>query len=930
MPMYPMSACSRLARTLAAAMATLPVSAALAQDAPTTTPPAASEEVVELSPFSVTTTRDRGYVATNTLAGSRLNTDLLTTPAAVSVFTRDFLNDIAAGDVMEASLYALNATPQFPNSPSANFEANIFGNTGVSFRGFVAGTATRNFFPWSVASDSYNVERLDFSRGPNSILFGTGTPGGIVNTTTKRANFLANRAALSVRVGTREAYRTTLDWNHVLVDKKLAARINAVWDDSDSWINHGFTRRKGIHGAVTYQPFRDTTIRLDAERLKQDRNVARRFPLLDFYSGWSGNTIPVARGALPAGDSTVVSMGSAPLVIYDTSSGRLMNWTGMAMTNTDRGSVHEPVQMRHQNFNGPDDRNDTDGQNYSVFVEQRLFNKLFIEAAYNRMDYEIDFNRPFLIQGGLGGGSYQVRIDPNEQLPDGSPNPNVGKPFVQGNWQKAHQELHSDDYRLTTSYEFNLGKWGGRHQIAGLLGRRDEVSTSQTARQTDFNRTAAPTLPLGNDAHRVYRRLYLHEGDSAQYTRRDNPVGAPGTDIGFLVWASGQVREENTRQDYKQISLVSHFLDDRVTFIGGLRNDEFKTRARAGRAQDSRGNYYVTGDYGAFGPAVGRNTKTYGVTVKLVDGLYAYANKSENFNNQGNSRVPTIGSDGGWLLVPIPPRLGEGTDYGLRFRLFNDRIQGSLGYYETSELDRTFFWFGTVVTQTSTIVSLLEPDAWTGAFQDTTNTEGKGYEFELTANITPRWRLSFNAAKKKTVLSNQGMNYKRVYAQKRSEWLAQSGGPLDPDGTVANAIAIIDPLIESFVRDGQRQIGESEYVANLFTNYEFSSDSRLSGFSIGGGVRYLGPAVIGYDDANFDGQNEEYKGDSDYTVDLTAGYRWRLRGRNEIRFQLNVRNLFQNDMVQQVGIVSQAYDLEGGTILYKNPREIFLTATYSF
>src|SRR5690606_14810754 len=149
------------------------------QSEPTATP----EPRVELSPFTVSSTRDRGYVATHTLAGSRLNTELLTTPAAVSVFTRDFLNDIAAGDVMEAALYALNATPQFQNSPSANFEANIFGNTGVSFRGFVSGTATRNFFPWSVASDSYNVERLDFARGPNSILFGTGTPGGIVNTT---------------------------------------------------------------------------------------------------------------------------------------------------------------------------------------------------------------------------------------------------------------------------------------------------------------------------------------------------------------------------------------------------------------------------------------------------------------------------------------------------------------------------------------------------------------------------------------------------------------------------------------------------------------------------------------------------------------------------------------------------------------------------
>src|SRR5690606_15461098 len=157
-----------------------------------------------------------------------------------------------------------------------------------------------------------------------------------------------------------------------------------------------------------------------------------------------------------------------------------------------------------------------------------------------------------------------------------------------------------------------------------------------------------------------------------------------------------------------------------------------------------------------------------------------------------------------------------------------------------------------------------------------------------------------------------------------------SGGPLDPDGRVETAIMTIDPIIDFFVRDGQRQLGESEYTANLFTNYEFAGGSMLSGLSIGGGIRYLGPAVIGYDDANADGVLEECRGDYEDTVDFTAGYRWQLRDRRDLRFQLNVRNLLQNDMVQRVGIISQAYDQEGGTLLYKNPREIFLTATYSF
>jgi hypothetical protein len=59
--------------------------------APPAAPAPASAEVIELSPFTVNTDRDVGYQAENTLAGSRLNTNLRDTPASVSVFTKEFL-----------------------------------------------------------------------------------------------------------------------------------------------------------------------------------------------------------------------------------------------------------------------------------------------------------------------------------------------------------------------------------------------------------------------------------------------------------------------------------------------------------------------------------------------------------------------------------------------------------------------------------------------------------------------------------------------------------------------------------------------------------------------------------------------------------------------------------------------------------------------
>ena len=47
--------------------------------------PAATNAIVELSPFTVTGSGDVGYRATNTLAGSRMNSSLKDTPAVLDV-----------------------------------------------------------------------------------------------------------------------------------------------------------------------------------------------------------------------------------------------------------------------------------------------------------------------------------------------------------------------------------------------------------------------------------------------------------------------------------------------------------------------------------------------------------------------------------------------------------------------------------------------------------------------------------------------------------------------------------------------------------------------------------------------------------------------------------------------------------------------------
>src|SRR6188474_330740 len=99
-------------------------------------PTSEQQQPVELSPFVVDDTKDVGYLATNTLAGSRFNTALKDTPASISVLTSEFLSDIGAFQIEEALQYAVNVEFFHDDDREAiNGNANFQGYQAYRTRG---------------------------------------------------------------------------------------------------------------------------------------------------------------------------------------------------------------------------------------------------------------------------------------------------------------------------------------------------------------------------------------------------------------------------------------------------------------------------------------------------------------------------------------------------------------------------------------------------------------------------------------------------------------------------------------------------------------------------------------------------------------------------------------------------------------------------
>src|SRR3954468_7611295 len=177
---------------------------------------AASEEVVKLSEFQVTSSADKGYRAGNSVSATRIDTPIKDLPFAISAFTPQFISDIGARDLWDVVQYA-------PSVTSAGREFNG-GNSVYTIRGFDQ-APQHNGFVGEAYVDTVSVERVEVVKGPSSVLYGQVAPGGTVNYITKRPG-ATPFAVWNGQVGTDNFWRTSLDLNQPLAGKKLLLRFN--------------------------------------------------------------------------------------------------------------------------------------------------------------------------------------------------------------------------------------------------------------------------------------------------------------------------------------------------------------------------------------------------------------------------------------------------------------------------------------------------------------------------------------------------------------------------------------------------------------------------------------------------------------------------------------------------------------------------------
>ncbi len=277
---------------------------AAAKAAAAKTPDLSKDGAVVLTPFQVNSTKDSGYFAENTLAGSRLNTNLADLAASITVVTKQQMDDTAALDINDVFKYEASTEGSSSYTPSITDRGTAkdsiagysFGNNGDSstnaqanrVRGLAAPDAAINNFPTNnrIPFDSYNTQSVEITRGPNSLLFGLGTPAGIVNQTSAQAALNRNTNQVVMRTDQYGSFRTSLTMNRSLLKDKLAVYGAFLYNDQQFQRkpSRDLTRRQ--YGALTYKPFSKTVIRGFAENYQNNANRPNSLTPRDFVAPW--------------------------------------------------------------------------------------------------------------------------------------------------------------------------------------------------------------------------------------------------------------------------------------------------------------------------------------------------------------------------------------------------------------------------------------------------------------------------------------------------------------------------------------------------------------------------------------------------------------------------------------------------------------------
>src|SRR4051812_13693300 len=583
--------------------------------APVSTPnpnnPSTIDSAVVLSPFEVNSADDKGYAASSALSGTRTNEKLSNLPNSISVFTADLMNDLALNDYFGAVEFAVGAENIYNDTGTVGAPVGSKSGNQISFRGVPSVRQLRDGFPWFLPEDVYNTERIEFARGPGGLAYGDVDPVGIINISTKRANF-RRRASTTVRYDSFGTRRYSIDVNQPIAPR-LAMRFNALNSDVEQSRQRADRVFRGYAGALRWDPFKDGRTRLDVNyeggHTRNNQSTLHLNDAVKAYIRGSGtNAIdadPIAPGVQVNGigmRQTAPATGNLHVFLdmngtmYDMKSTATTTFRNSVIvtgaTNATGTDPQNPVRYPlttipfsvypdGEDWAGPDNRHDTKFHAYNIELSHSFGDHLRLLVAHNAQTDDTSRVQTYSSASALGINSRAVFIDVNRVLPNPNvpgatiPNPRFEQLFL------AYAPTFTDDgnrsvgWRTSAVYDTKLPFWNSSFRaVAGASYRHEKnyldtynyaLTREEMARRGITGAAATYPNNLVNPVH------YLADGNSDEALRLKT---IPGVET-FYRTGTSQTRFDQTLGD-ANLTTLGAFFNGRLHTSAGVSRDYFR------------------------------------------------------------------------------------------------------------------------------------------------------------------------------------------------------------------------------------------------------------------------------------------------------------------------------------------------------------------
>ncbi len=641
------------------------------QPAPATNPdkkPAALDETVVLSPFTVTTDKDRGYAATNVISGSRVNTPIKDLPISLQVVTSEFISDIGATDLRKSLSYVSGIELRSQNDLENNggtggIQRGAYGPGGVNnpegvtsnisgtqlkIRGFITNNVLRDGFLRGSPSDAISIDRIEVVQGPNALLYGTGNFGGVVDYLTKRP-LDKQQGYATFAYGSYDFMRSTLDvTGPVSTSQGIDYRLIGAWEDSKTNIDFQKLSHYFIAPSLSWKPTKTTEIVVETEYAKSKQN------------GFGFQALRAAQG------------------------------TGATPINNDQleatGFYWPPgADKRTFNLGGPSTFNDQQQSNIEILGTQQILKET---DFLPQVDFLVGYNHTrYSVQTQDANGGIQ-------QVSTGNPGFSLSQTITLtsvGNGIGGSTPSNGNLQYGTFNNEVVRYAWN-QNNAATI---RDQERVELTARKALFQ---GRWFQLEDQVLAGYSELY-------NKITSDNSQTLPGlysfkgpldlTPIRFGVQGDGsaapalfQNNRDNINKGWDRAFYLNNFaklgklagVEDRIIIMTGLRKDtsdnwSTNTNVTAPTA--------VPPSVATTTTSVAKQTKAtsrqIGVMVKLTKSLSAFALKADGFQpNFGGLHEALTGA-------PVGADTAKSKEYGVKFDFLDGKISGTVSHYKITK-----------------------------------------------------------------------------------------------------------------------------------------------------------------------------------------------------------------------------------------------------